>query len=60
MTNLIELPDDEEGLSALSIEELFASLKEVLEEIANAKAEADAIIAELDRRGREPRKARGL
>jgi hypothetical protein len=60
MTNLIELSDDEEGLSALSIEELFASLKEVLEEIANAKAEADAIIAELDRRGQEARKARGL
>ena len=60
MTNLIELSDDDEGLSALSIEELLASLKEVLEEIANAKAEADAIIAELDRRGQEARKARGL
>jgi hypothetical protein len=60
VTNLIELSDDEEGLSALSIEELLASLKEVLEEIANAKAEADAIIAELDRRGQEARKARGL
>jgi len=60
VTNLIELSDDDEGLSALSIEELLASLKEVLEEIANAKAEADAIIAELDRRGQEARKARGL
>jgi hypothetical protein len=56
VTNLIELSDDEEGLSALSIEELLASLKEVLEEIANATAEADAIIAELDRRGQEARK----
>jgi hypothetical protein len=56
VTNLIELSDDEVGLSALSIEELLASLKEVLEEIANAKAEADAIMAELDRRGQEARK----
>jgi hypothetical protein len=60
MTNVIELPDGEEGFSAFSVEELLASLKEVLEEIANAKAEADAIIAELDRRGAEVRKARGL
>jgi hypothetical protein len=60
MTNVIELPDGEEGFSAFSVEELLASLKEILEEIANAKAEADAIIAELDRRGAEVRKARGL
>jgi F0F1-type ATP synthase membrane subunit b/b' len=60
MTSVIEWPDGEEGFSELSVEELLASLKEVLKEIGNAKAEADAIVAELDRRGAEVRKTRGL